>query len=692
MTAFWKGKTIAAYIALEHHTRYITPIMEKLSGMGANVIYIVGQAERSQEITAIERGLNYFHVFDFLSAGDAAEIDKNYQAMKARFSKAISTDVGFSAIAPTVLDKTLYATAQEYCAFRNLFKRFHPDICIALHENNRWGKLFSFQAKKANIPFITLQEGLFTTADLLFIVTGHIQNSTLGLVWGQGSKAYLCDYEAPEDRAIPVGNTLLANKIAMLKKHRVRDKKRDTYGYQNQYVVLLLFSAILHPAEEFIPVLEAFCDAPLKKLVVKFHPITTQPAIKQWMDRIPENLKANAVFIHGQEDTYDLIAMSDLCVLSDTSTTGLEALAIGKPLVFLALKSPKVMKSSLPGEGVALEYSPEELKTILSRNDRLPFRPDKHKVKAHLARELTDPEKTIETTVRIMEDVVSANQDVSPCPLDHENEISKKWSIVIPVCNDPDQLLFILESITVHSGDHDYEVILICPEAVSEQVRTVLDSLKGDVVFLTQTVGQPTATAMNTAGPLARGQFLVFPDIGIAPGPSWLDAAADAFDRFGPEKVLGGKITDASGNMVHGGMLVNKNHSPVPAFVHMNEKEPCTDQTRSFKMVDQFIAVSRDVFLAAGGFHARAGKYKFLDFCLRRDDAQEASIIYTHDIKMLQLFSAPKKEAHSEAAYFYARWHGMLWDNETAFYRKAGISETQLGEARMRQAMAAAPY
>ena len=53
MDNFWKNKKIFAYIALAHHTRFIMPVMEELLSHGARIQYIVGQAERSQEITAI---------------------------------------------------------------------------------------------------------------------------------------------------------------------------------------------------------------------------------------------------------------------------------------------------------------------------------------------------------------------------------------------------------------------------------------------------------------------------------------------------------------------------------------------------------------------------------------------------------------------------------------------------------------
>ena len=78
MADFWQNKKIIVYIALPHHTRFISPVMERLTKQGAKVLYIVGQAERSQEITAVKLGLHFSHVFDFVTDQDADDIQKNY--------------------------------------------------------------------------------------------------------------------------------------------------------------------------------------------------------------------------------------------------------------------------------------------------------------------------------------------------------------------------------------------------------------------------------------------------------------------------------------------------------------------------------------------------------------------------------------------------------------------------------------
>ena len=293
MDRFWKNKNITAYIALKHHTRFIIPIMEHLQTFGAKTNYLVAQAERSQEITAIENQLDYHHIFDYIEDCDQDNIQQIYLNLRDTFGKTLVKDIAFTLQVNTVLDKTLYSTAQEYIAFKNYFKKNRPDLCLALHEVNRWGKMFAFHAKKAGVPLITLQEGLLTTAsaNLSFQMTGHVQYSTLCFVWGKNSREKLVNFEAPEDRIIPVGNTHLSNEIQILTKNNTRGKKRDEYSVSDKYAVLLLFSSAIPPLEEIIHIFNAANENKDIEIFTKFHPATTQLTINNWMSGCPKKLK-----------------------------------------------------------------------------------------------------------------------------------------------------------------------------------------------------------------------------------------------------------------------------------------------------------------------------------------------------------------------------------------------------------------
>jgi len=270
MTSSLKNKKIAAYIALEHHVRFIIPVMEKLKSLGVKQIYIVGQAERSQEITAIENNLNYVHVFDYLKESDQDDVLENYRFLRDGFAKGVHKDIAIgSSSMLTVLDKNLYAAAKEYVGFRNFFKKEKPDLCFALHEVNRWGKMLAFWAKKNNIPFLSMQEGLPMAKDFCYI--GHIQYAAFNMVWGERTRKKFIGYESPPDRVIPVGNTHIAQEIEMLKKNNTREKMLKRFKCHGKKVILLLFSSMPSEIKDLFPILSYLGPNNNFKLIIKFH-------------------------------------------------------------------------------------------------------------------------------------------------------------------------------------------------------------------------------------------------------------------------------------------------------------------------------------------------------------------------------------------------------------------------------------
>nr|NJM03028.1 hypothetical protein [Desulfobacula sp.] len=289
MADFWQNKKIIVYIALPHHTRFISPVMERLSRQGAEVLYVVGQAERSQEITAVKLGLNYSHVFDFVTDQDSDDIQSNYLRLRDALSGHLKHHFLLGTSPLTVIDKTLYSTAVEYIGFRNLLKKEKPDLCVALHELNRWGKMFAFWSKRLNIPVITFQEGLYYGLD--FGYTGHVQYTTLNLVWGKRIKKKLTDFEAPGDRILPVGNTHLANEIEYQRKNSIREKKRKQYRCKDSFALLLLISGEIPLVQELYPLFESVANRPGAFLFIKFHPITPLDQMKKWVSSVPDSYK-----------------------------------------------------------------------------------------------------------------------------------------------------------------------------------------------------------------------------------------------------------------------------------------------------------------------------------------------------------------------------------------------------------------
>ncbi len=691
MDKFWKNKKVTAYIALKHHTRFIIPIMENLARLGAKIHYVVAQAERSQEITAIETGLNYYHIFDFISDSDHEEIHKNYQILKNGFASSLLKDTAFGLQVPTVMDKTLYATAQEYTGFKNYFKKNRPNLCLALHEVNRWGKMFSFHAKKNNIPCITLQEGLLTTASakLNFTMTGHVQYSTLGLVWGEESKKLLASFEAPEAKIIPAGNTHLSKEILRLRNNRIREKTRKKYTCGDALAVLLIFSVYLPDLDEFLPLFNLSGTNPDMKLFIKFHPASTKLQIENWMKKFPEDKKDLIRLIHGEENTYDLMAMSDVCVLTEGSTTGLEALSLKKPVVILKLVGPVYHESSLAEQKAAVPMTPAELTDAINNHTDFSAMMDPEGINAYIKSELHNPEKSIETVTDIMKSVVKANAAAKLTGLTPKTSSETDWSIVIPVPDNPGTFLQLLEAVSAHSEEENFEVILIRPKNISVEIKTILESLEGDVKILETENKKNTAQMMNLAGMDANGRYFIFLDYNISPAQGWLKALKQGISKYGTHKIFGARVINRFNNIIHAGMVVNANNEPVSAYAYLDDKFPHVMKERSFQMVNHFLCIERKQFFSLGGFNPEAGKYLFMDLCLRsqENDAGKNLIMYLPQIKLTQLSFSDLASDIESAIFFFSRWHGMLWESEDQLYKKDGVSSIQLSAARMTRAM-----
>ncbi|MBU1196539.1 MAG: hypothetical protein KKE62_11465 [Proteobacteria bacterium] len=691
MTNFWENKKIIAYIALTHHVRFISPVMEKLAGQGAKVHYIVGQAERSQEITAIHSGLDYSHIFDFVSDQDHDEIQRNYLKLRTAFSGNLKNNFLFGASPITVIDKTIYATAVEYVGFKNLLKDQTPDLCLALHELHRWGKMFAFWAKKYNVPVITFQEGLYFALDYGYI--GHVQNSTLNLVWGERIKKKLADFEAPEEKIIPVGNTHLSHEIECQKKERKRDKKRAQYQCKNALAILLLFSGEVPAADQLLPVFKSIAQTSHARLFVKFHPVTPYTQIKDWILSLPDEYQTKFKVFHEDENTYDLMSLSDVCVIVQPSTTGLEALCFDKPLVHLDIKMKQKLPYSFSEFDVAIKMTPKEFANAIRENKDFKALTKKEKITHYLKEELSQTTTAVDTVVDICEKLIEANTKGHLLPIQDCALTDKDWSIIIPLSDSPKDTLMQLEAIALNSENSGtFEVILIQPEALSNEMIKILDTLKGDVIRLPLQKGSPLPEMMNKASSIASGKTLLFFDMNIMPLPEWLYHLEKGIKKHGTNRILGARIIDRRNSLVHAGIVLDTNHAPVSAYKHLSGQFPQAMKARSFQMLDHFICINKTFFHQLGGFCENAGQFAFMDICLRADTYEKIKdrCQYIPEACMVSL-SEDKRTFDSDASiYFFGRWHGALWDNQSTLYSADKITKAELDAAQIAQSMATA--
>jgi hypothetical protein len=688
MNHFWPGKKITAFIALKHHTRFITPITEHLAKKGAQILYVIGQGENPQELTAMELGLEYRHVFDYVGPKDKGDVHQNYLLQKEALARSLRMGFALATHPATITDRALLSTAREYVGFRNMVREERPDLCIALHELNRWGKMLGFWAKKEGVPFITLQEGLYYGHDIG--VLGHVQFTTLNLLWGETTRRKLSQFEAPLDRIIPVGNTHLAHEIERLEADKVREQMRKRHGCDSAVAVLLFIPPTPPSADKFMPLFDYFAKTKEKRLFLKWHPTAMKSLILQWEKGLPEPILKGITRIHGEESAYDLMAMSDLCILTVPSTTGLEALAMGKPLVQLTFEKESKSPYSFVEKHVAIPMTPSGLAEALKAETRFADLMDARAVADYLKGELHETEGVVERIEGIARDLIRARQGKPLPPLAPATRPDMDWTLVLPVVGDPRALLFQLQAVAENTGGQGtYEVILLEAEGMDREVLEILESLGGDVRRMKIPAGIPLPEFMNRAALQARGETIIFfgPDGAVAPKGSWLSHLSRAVARHGTKKLFGARIENPYGNLLHAGVILNPNHAPVSAYGHLASDFPNAQKERAFQLLDRFLALDRGFFLELGGFQPESGRYAFMDLCLRAGEgARDPEVaLYIPEVNLVQPLEDSASVDPSGAAYFYGRWHGTLWDSEDRFYEGDGISNAEVRVALMKR-------
>ena len=105
-------------------------------------------------------------------------------------------------------------------------------------------------------------------------------------------------------------------------------------------------------------------------------------------------------------------------------------------------------------------------------------------------------------------------------------------------------------------------------------------------------------------------------------------------------------------------------------------------------MLDHFIAIDKKFFLDIGGFSPQAGRYAFMDICLKSSEFcnDDKTAIYLPQVNLIS-YGTPGKLSMTDSIYFFSRWHSALWDSEDILYEKDGVSRLQLESARMTRAM-----
>jgi GT2 family glycosyltransferase len=674
--SIFSGKKVLCFIALPHHNRFLVPIMESLNREGMEVIYFTAAAEGAFEITLNHAKLPYRHILDYPTAETKERTAEAYRDLRQVFQEKILGSRTLQSVPLVIQDKVIRAAVETFYCLDRMLAAEKPDLLFALHELNPWGKILGYLSHVHRVPYFTLQEGLYYSD--IHYYRFHTDYSTACIVWGEDCRQILLRAGCATDKIFPLGNThIWSAKKDSADPEGVR-RTRAALGIDTgkKMVLFLMSHSNYQPfqPEVFLRWMKARGDV---AAVFKWHPVTR----KEIIERALENVKNNPSMISVNDlDTYALIGASDVCITVGNSTTGLEALAFGKPLIEVRLPDQAY---SFVEQGVAeaahgFEDIGAKLDAVLSNGVS---EERSRRVEQYLAYNFAyQDEHTLPRIVKLVGESLGAKTQ-PPAPLRFTSETRFPCSIILPVDDSPlETLLATLEAISSHTPADLFEVLIVnC--ASRQENRELVGSLSGDVKV---TEGEPSwsyATACNHAAAEALGKYLVFLKPGLVPLQGWLEGMLRVAEENSDAGVTGGQQLNNNGLLWHVGFAFDVNQSPFSIYRLLPQEFSGARKQREFKALQFPFLAARELFCRLGGLNsALHNRFEDVDFCLRAKH-EGLRVVYTPACKMVR--EAPSWEATAEQdpvnrIRFYSRWSGSLWQDDAVYLEEDGLTHDAL--------------
>ena len=678
------GKKALCFIALPHHNRFLLPIMQALSSRGMEVVYITAAAEAAFEITLNQAGLPYRHALDYVTPDVGKRVAAAFRTLRPIWQEKVLASPALQAVPLPIQDKVIRAAVENVYCFERMLEVEKPHLLFALHELNPWGKILGYLSHVHRVPYITLQEGLYYASTYYYRF--HTDYSTACVVWGEATRQVLLAAGCSADKIFALGNVGLWEARQKATGQEAVAATRTTLGIgPDKKVILFLMSHANYRSFEpsrFLRWLQARGDV---VAIFKWHPVTSTEIIERALVHL--HGLPSIISLHSF-DTYALLGISDVCVTVGNSTTGIEALVFGKPLIEVRLPDHHY---SFAAQGVAeqaqgFEDIGEKVEAIFTHG--LP--PERQeRVAQYLAHHFAfQDDKTVERIVAMAAEMLTTRAAPAPSPLpcnlppvtSHSRPSFPLCSLILPVDDTPlEHVVATLQGIASHAPPELFD-ILIVNVAANPRTHRLLSSLDGDVRVLDGEPGWSFSACCNRAAIEARGQYLVFLKPGFLPRPGWLEGLLTAADEDSVG-VVGGRVLNANGLLWQVGVAFDVNHTPFALYRLLPPEFVGAQKQREFRAVQLPFLVSRRQFCRLGGFDiSLVNRFEDIDLCLRIREAG-LRVLYTPRSTILRATASwepPPHQDHTNRVRFYARWTGSLWQDDDRYLAEDGLDHDTL--------------
>ncbi|HEX2229197.1 MAG TPA: glycosyltransferase [Candidatus Binatia bacterium] len=674
------GKKALCFIALPHHNRFLVPIMEALQVEGMRVIYFTAAAEGAFEITLNQANLPYRHVLDYADEQTRSRAFNGFMELRSSWQEKILHHHTFQSVPVVIQDKVIRAAVENYHTLDRMLEVEQPDLLFALHELNPWGKILGYLSHVHRVPYFTLQEGLYY-ADTHYY-RFHTDFSTACLVWGEACRRTLLKAGCGNDKIYPVGNTHIWGAKTEATSSQSVGEIRATLGIGPEKKIILFLMSHSHyqpfDARVFLEWMKRRGDV---VALFKWHPVTSKDIVARALERVPKD----APVINVPEfDTYRLIGASDICITVGNSTTGLESIAFGKPLIECRLpdQAYSFVEQGVAEPALGFEDMGEKCEAIMSHG--LPAA-RRREVEKYLADNFAhQDDRTMKRIIELVSESLAArrNGDALEQRINTASGVDFPCSILLPV-NDgpPEALLATLASIAEKTAGEIYEVIVVDCSTLQE-IKELLSALAGDVRIIP---GQPQwsyGEACNRAAAHALGAYLTFLKTGLLLKQAWLEGLLETAKSGLDTGVVGGMILNENGLIWHIGTAFDVNQSPFSIYRLMPPEFSGARRTRSFRALETPFLVSRELFCRLGGFSSEfSNRFEDIDFCLRVQRKTGLRALYTPASAVTRQevsWHATDKQNRLNRIRFYSKWTGFVWQDDESYLREDGLTHDAL--------------
>ncbi len=224
----------------------------------------------------------------------------------------------------------------------NFISHVHPDIVLVGDDRSTITRASILPAKDENIPVVEIQHGLFSLPEIFVHIMPKPVSDKI-CVWGNSSREYLLKLGFEDERIEITGSP------------EFDEHRKFAEGFKDKEDKIILFATqSLYKNINLESIEEMVTNEKLKdyKVYIKPHPDEDPVSYKFLEEKHPHK-----VFVRPKNENLSyLLAISDV-VLTVTSTVGLEAAILDKPLVCINFLREKSMYVD---DGIALDATDAE--------------------------------------------------------------------------------------------------------------------------------------------------------------------------------------------------------------------------------------------------------------------------------------------------------------------------------------------